>query len=159
MIPVSNLWMVFFADSLTKKLQQQIKNLIFVNIDVDIYKSTTELLDFIKPLLRPGVIIYWDDWKDPQDEFAGKWGEHFAWETWIAKNKDIKAETIEINPLNQRYMIITEVSKQTLSSSHLSLKKIRYDAFEISNYKGTSRLRNILRRTKHKLLKLKSQLS
>lgn len=103
--------------------------------------------------------MYWDDWKDPQDEFSGKWGEHLAWEKWIGTNKDIAAETIEINPLHQRYMIITRVGKQTLISSHKSIKKIRYEAFEISNYQGSFPFRNFLNKTKRGLLKVKSQLS
>ena len=39
-----------------------LSSLIFVNVDVDLYISTIQLLDFIKPLMRPGMIIYWDDW-------------------------------------------------------------------------------------------------
>jgi len=96
----------FFKDSLTKELQDSIKDLIYVNIDVDIHSSTVEVLEFIRPLLRPGVTIYFDDWKDPEDKYLGKWGEHLAWEEFINKYPEIKYKTIEINEYNQRYMEI-----------------------------------------------------
>jgi hypothetical protein len=99
----------FFENSLTKELQSKIKNLIFVNIDVDLHKSTVELLEFIYPLLRKGVILYFDDWKDPQDSHDGKWGEHLAWEEYIQKYPNIKYETIKINNFNQRLIEITDI--------------------------------------------------
>lgn len=124
----------FFKDSLTTELQKKLKersDLIFVNIDVDIYNSTIELLDFVKPLLRPGVILYWDDWKDPRMLHDGEWGEHKAWKDWSLRNPDVFAEDLEVNPLNQRSMIITRVGEKRLS--HEELANIRYDAFEIVN--------------------------
>lgn len=96
----------FYSDSLTPSLQSEIKNLIFVNVDVDLYLSCKEVLEFIKPLLRPGVVIYFDDWKDPQDKYEGKWGEHLAWEEFIIKYPEIKYDILEINQYNQRYIII-----------------------------------------------------
>ena len=124
----------FFNESLTEKLKKKLKersDLIFVNIDVDIYSSTIELLDFVKPLLRPGVILYWDDWKDPRLLHEGDWGEHKAWKDWSLRNSDVLAEDLEVNPLNQRSMIITRVGEMQLQ--HEKLAKIRYDAFEIVN--------------------------
>jgi len=143
----------FFSDSLVPELQKEIKDLIFVNIDVDIYKSTIELLNFIKPLLRPGVVLYWDDWKDPKDQFVGgKWGEHLAWEEWSAKNKDVEAETIEVNPVNQRYMVVTKVGDKDLASAALSMKKIRYDAFELEQ-PGPAFLKKVVGLIKRNILK------
>lgn len=98
----------FFDKSLTKEVQQSINNLIFVNIDVDIHSSSMLVLDFIKPLLRKNVILYFDDWKDPIDIYDGKWGEHLAWEQWSQKNPEIKAETIVIGGSNQRYMKVLQ---------------------------------------------------
>ena len=98
----------FFDKSLTPELQATIKNLVFVNIDVDIHRSTVELLEFIYPLLRKGVVLYFDDWKDPRDDHDGKWGEHLAWEQFIDKYPHIKYETLEISPNNQRLIEITE---------------------------------------------------
>lgn len=124
----------FFSESLTAVLQEKLKDrsdLIFVNIDVDIYGSTIELLDFVKPLLRPGVILYWDDWKDPRPLHEGDWGEHKAWKNWSLRNPDVRAEDLEVNPLNQRSMIITRVGETQLP--HEQLANIRYDMFEIAN--------------------------
>ena len=96
----------FFSESLTPELQSSIQDLIYVNIDVDIHSSTVEVLDFIYPLLRPGVVIYFDDWKDPQDKFEGKWGEHLAWEEFTLKHPELKYRTVAINEYNQRYIEI-----------------------------------------------------
>ncbi len=85
-------------------------SLIFVNIDVDIHSSTVDVLEFIAPLVKPGTILYFDDWKDPafgHDE--EKWGEHLAFEQWLEKHANIHAKTIEVNDLNQRYMEIISV--------------------------------------------------
>ena len=96
----------FYSTSLTKELQSTITDLIFVNIDVDLYISCKEVLEFIQPLLRAGVIIYFDDWKDPQDKYIGKWGEHLAWEEFIIKYPKIEYEIVAINEVNQRYIEI-----------------------------------------------------
>lgn len=120
----------FFADSLTPQVQQGIRDVIFINIDVDIHRSTLELLDFILPLLRPGVVLYWDDWKDPTDTHDDDWGEHLAWSQWIAAHPDIRAETLEVNPLNQRSMVITET--RSSAKMPLSMSSLRQKAFEIA---------------------------
>jgi len=100
----------WFKDTLTPAMAKSINNLIYVNIDVDIHSSSIELLNFIKPLLRKDVVLYWDDWKDPIDKFDGKWGEHLAWEEWSAKNPKIVAETIGVNEFNQRAMRIVSTN-------------------------------------------------
>lgn len=121
----------FFSETLTPELQKKVGPVIFINVDVDIYSSTMELLDFVKPLLQVGTVLYWDDWKDPRFLHEGDWGEHKAWKDWSLQNPDILAEDLEVNPLNQRSMIITRVGEKRLS--HEELAKIRYDAFEIAN--------------------------
>jgi len=103
----------FYADTLTEQLQTQLLHmhpLMFVNIDVDIHKSTMQALDFIKPMMRVGLPIYFDDWLDPIDVGKGaeKWGEHLAWEQWSEAN-GVKAELGDTNNLNQRYLVVTEV--------------------------------------------------
>jgi O-methyltransferase len=115
----------FYSDSLTEELRSKINDVIFVNIDVDIYQSTIELLDFIGPLLRPGVVLYWDDWKDPRVSYKESWGEHLAWEEWSSKHQDIKAEFLEQNWINQRIMIVTEANGKTLENIGFSMEKIR----------------------------------
>lgn len=96
----------FFEQSLTVELQKEISNLIFVNVDVDLYISCVQILEFVLPLLRPGVVLYFDDWKDPDDKYDGKWGEHLAWEEFITKYPYIKYNTLSINNFNQRYIEI-----------------------------------------------------
>lgn len=123
----------YFADSLTDDLRRRIGQVVFINIDVDIYRSTIELLDFVRPLLRPGVILYWDDWKDPRDENQSDWGEHLAWEHWLKAQKDLVVETLEINPVNQRTMIVTEVDGKRIQAPLPSMSDIRYFASELIN--------------------------
>ncbi|MGB7442582.1 MAG: TylF/MycF/NovP-related O-methyltransferase [Coleofasciculaceae cyanobacterium] len=118
----------FFSDSLTDEVRKNISDIIFVNIDVDLYKSTIDVLDFLKPLCKPGLIIYWDDWKDPADQHEAGWGEHLAFTNWIKENEDVKVETLEIDPINRRAMIVTEVNGMTLADCSLSISDIRYKA-------------------------------
>ena len=96
----------YYETSLTPMAREGIDNVIFVNIDVDLYVSTLQVLDFILPLLRPNVIIYWDDWKDPEDANPEPWGEHRAWDEWLAKHPEVDCETLEVNRFNQRSMEI-----------------------------------------------------
>ena len=114
----------FFRDSLTPTLQADIHDLIFVNIDVDLCSSSLELLGFIRPLLRPGVVLYWDDWKDPNDENPEPWGEHRAWAEWYPARAALKVETLEVNPVNQRSMLVVEADGKALS--HAEVAVIRY---------------------------------
>lgn len=119
----------FFSESLTDELQREIRDLIFINVDVDIHRSTLELLDFVGPLLRPGVVIYWDDWKEPKDERAEPWGEHLAWAQWYSKQDHLQVETIEVNAVNQRSMLVTRVNGRELSPPLPPLPDIRYHAY------------------------------
>ena len=94
----------WYSDTLTLDLQKQLGSCIFVNIDVDLYLSTIQVLDFIKPLIQKNTILYWDDWRNPQDNYKGEWGEHLAYKNWSIKNLDVKFETLSINEFNQRVM-------------------------------------------------------
>jgi hypothetical protein len=146
----------FFEDTLTDALRKTIDRLIFVNVDVDIHRSTIELLDFLGPLLRPGVIIYWDDWKDPRDEGPNAWGEHLAWDEWHAKHDHIEVETIEVNPVNQRIMIVSRVRDTALSTDQPSMYDIRCRAMQLAESNGDSSKKsncNFFARIKTKLLK------
>jgi hypothetical protein len=123
----------FFSESLTDQLRSEIRDLVFINVDVDIHRSTLELLDFVRPLLRPGVVLYWDDWKDPRDESPQAWGEHLAWTEWYSRQNGLHVETIEINPVNQRSMVVTQVGEQRLSPPLPPLADIRYHAFSLAS--------------------------
>ncbi len=102
----------FFSSSLTQEVQDTIGNVIFVNIDVDVYVSTMQLLDFIKPLIQKGTILYWDDWLDSRDisHARGQWGEHRAWDEWASCNPAVRTRTVTVNWAHQRVMEI--VSKR-----------------------------------------------
>lgn len=114
----------FLEDTLTLDLQQSIADLVWVNVDVDLYSSTTTLLEFIGPLLRPGTVIYFDDWKDPKDNHDDPWGEHRAWEEWYGRNTRVRAEVVEQNAVNQRTMIITRVGDERYP--HGTLAELRF---------------------------------
>ncbi|MAH51684.1 hypothetical protein CMI37_38055 [Candidatus Pacearchaeota archaeon] len=93
----------FYENSLTEKVQNKIDDLVFVNIDVDIHISTVQALEFLRPIFRVGVVMYFDDWKDRKDDKQkGKWGEHLAWEQFIEKYPEIKYETVFKNSNRQR---------------------------------------------------------
>jgi len=84
----------WFSDTLTDELQQTIENLIFVNIDVDLHSSAIIVLDFIKPLLQEGTIIYFDDWYGLSREICG---ERLAFQQWTERNTEINYDFIYIN--------------------------------------------------------------
>lgn len=96
----------FFSQSLTAELQSQIKNLIFVNCDVDIFSSCMEMLRWITPLLRVGTVVYLDDFRDPIDENnsagAKEWGENLAWRQWTESHPEMVWDLIALNDVNQR---------------------------------------------------------
>jgi hypothetical protein len=119
----------FFRDTLTPELQATIRDLIFVNIDVDVHSSTLDLLGFIGPLLRPGVMLYWDDWQDPHDYNPQPWGERRAWEEWYARQPDLHVETIEINAVNQRSMLVTGTPGLRMKREQVA--EIRYRCMDL----------------------------
>lgn len=52
----------FFSDSLTSDLQKRMPKVGIVHIDVDLYSSTKEVLNFVKPMLTVGTVILFDDY-------------------------------------------------------------------------------------------------
>ena len=52
----------FFSETLNAELQNKLPKAGIVHIDVDLYSSTVEILNFIKPLLSLGTVILFDDW-------------------------------------------------------------------------------------------------
>ena len=58
----SNIFPGFFSDSLTPQLQLRMPKVGVVHIDVDLYSSTIEVLNFIKPLLVVGTVLLFDDY-------------------------------------------------------------------------------------------------
>ena len=52
----------FYSKSLTKELQSKMPKVGVVHIDVDLYTSAIEVLEFIKPLMVVGTVLLFDDW-------------------------------------------------------------------------------------------------
>jgi len=83
----------WFKDTLTPELQASIDNLIFVHIDVDIYTSAVEVLDFITPLLQSGTLLYFGDWHQVENGElvdATTFGEGQAFYEWAERHPDIE---------------------------------------------------------------------
>ena len=62
MLDESNIYKGFYSDTLTKELQSKMPKIGVVHIDVDLYSSTVEVLNFIKPLLVEGSVLIFDDY-------------------------------------------------------------------------------------------------
>jgi O-methyltransferase len=53
----------FYDTTLTAELSRRLPAQVgFVHIDVDLYKSTVPVLDFIRDKLVPGAVVLFDDW-------------------------------------------------------------------------------------------------
>lgn len=68
----------FFEDSLTPELQAEIiekgRPLDFVNIDCDLDESARSVFNFISPMIRPGTIVYLDDFFSTFKAKGNAWG-------------------------------------------------------------------------------------
>lgn len=80
----------FYSDSLTYDLQKRLPKIGIVHIDVDLYSSTVEVLEFIKPLIDIGTVILFDDWycfAPGQNK-----GENKAFIEFLQSNNNFKVE-------------------------------------------------------------------
>jgi hypothetical protein len=74
-IPNVEFFQGLYQDTLTQGLREHLADFppAIVNIDVDFYSSTVEVLQFIKPMLQPGVLIHFDDlWSFNGDPTRGE---------------------------------------------------------------------------------------
>jgi O-methyltransferase len=78
----------FYSDSLTADLQSRLPKVGVVHVDVDLYSSTIELFEFIKPLLCDGSLVLFDDWYCFPRGVEG--GEGLAMEHFLERNTDIE---------------------------------------------------------------------
>ena len=97
----------FYDSSLTKKLSNNLPKVGVVHIDVDLYSSTIEVLNFIKPHLVNGTVILFDDWYcfPPGKNM----GEKKALDEFLNVNKDIKVELWKSYSTFGKSFIVTEV--------------------------------------------------
>lgn len=87
-LPSSSLHKGFYSESLTEDLQQSLPKAGLIHVDVDLYSSTIELFNFIKPLLCDGSIVLFDDWYCFPRGVEG--GEGLAMEHFLENNSDIE---------------------------------------------------------------------
>jgi Macrocin-O-methyltransferase (TylF) len=65
-------------------------------IDCDLFEPTTQVLDFVSPLLDEGALIYFDDWR--LCRASSKVGERAAALAWLAKNPDYELIELPTDP-------------------------------------------------------------
>ena len=80
----------YYNESLTNDLQQRLPKVGVVHIDVDLYSSTVEVLNFIKPLMVAGTVLLFDDWYCFSP--GSNKGERRALEEFLAKNSSFEIE-------------------------------------------------------------------
>lgn len=78
----------FYSETLDKDLQNRLPKVGVVHIDVDIYSSAKEVLNFIKPLLVQGTVIIFDDFYC--FPAGSNQGESRALKEFLNDNKNIK---------------------------------------------------------------------
>lgn len=80
----------YYENTLTKDLQSKMQRAGIVHIDVDLYSSTVEVLEFVKPLMVCGTVLLFDDWYcfNPGESK----GEKRAFEEFCLKHPNFKTE-------------------------------------------------------------------
>ena len=81
----------FYNESLNVNLQRRMPKVGFIHIDVDLFSSTIEVLEFVKPLIVKGTVIAFDDWYCFPPE-SGK-GESAALSKFIEENPSFKVQS------------------------------------------------------------------
>lgn len=77
----------YYSESLTADLLAKLPKAGVVHVDVDLYSSTIELFDFMKPLLCDGSLVLFDDWYCFPSGVEG--GEGLAMEHFLKRNPEI----------------------------------------------------------------------
>ena len=80
----------FYNNTLTSNLSKNLPKAGVVHIDVDLYSSTVEVLNFLRPLLVQGTVILFDDWYCfPAGSLMG---ERRAFSEFLQENLNISVE-------------------------------------------------------------------
>lgn len=80
----------FYSDSLSNDLQSSLPKPGIIHIDVDLYSSAKQVLEFVKPLILVGTILIFDDWFCfPAGESKG---ERLALEEFLLENDNFRVE-------------------------------------------------------------------
>ena len=89
-LPASSIHQGFYSDSLTPNLQKLLPKAGVIHIDVDLYSSTVELFEFMRPLLCDGSVLLFDDWYCfPAGEEGG---EGLAMKEFLLNNQNIRLQ-------------------------------------------------------------------
>lgn len=78
----------FYSDSLTVELQNSLPKAGVIHVDVDLYSSTVELFEFMKPLLCDGSVVLFDDWYC--FPYGTEGGEGLAMKDFLEKNSNFE---------------------------------------------------------------------
>jgi len=78
----------YYSDSLTPDLKSKLPKVGVIHVDVDLYSSTIELFEFIKPLLCDGSLVLFDDWYCFPRGVEG--GEGLAMAHFLDRNLDLE---------------------------------------------------------------------
>ena len=82
----------FFRDSLTAETRERygMKRVALALIDCDLYESTSQVLDFLAPMVDEGTILMLDDWNafDADDHK----GQRRAFREFLATSRKLSAE-------------------------------------------------------------------
>jgi len=94
----------FLSETLTPELRAGFDDVILINSDIDLHSSALDWMNWVVPLLRPGVIIYTDDWWFPNEKSAKeKCGVSLAFEDWYKLYPKLKLKELWSCPTSQRY--------------------------------------------------------
>jgi len=88
-LPINRIFLIegWFKD-LTDELKKQynMESVALAYIDVDLYVSAKQVLNWIKDLCRSGTVLCFDDWIEKSPDM----GEHRAFREFVENNKDFK---------------------------------------------------------------------
>jgi O-methyltransferase len=98
----------FYSASLTKELQSSLPKIGVIHIDVDLYSSTVEVLQFIKPLLVVGSVILFDDYYCFPPN--GEKGEMRAFNEFLVENPEFVCKEWKAYSTFGQSFFVTKIS-------------------------------------------------
>jgi O-methyltransferase len=99
----------FYNESLKEVVRNRMPKAGVIHIDVDLYSSTVDVLDFIAPLLVEGSVILFDDWHT----FPGGslMGERRAMAEFMLENPDFRFEPWKTYSTFGQSFFVTKVAQ------------------------------------------------
>lgn len=98
----------WFKDTLTPHFaaRHKIREASVIMMDCDIYSSTREALAFCEPLIGDRAIILFDDWHSGGDLAARNQGEKRAFNEFLARNPQLRAEALPSYTANAEVFLV-----------------------------------------------------